>query len=1033
MDATTADGPQNTSWRLYIYDMSTRTWYLIDTGADISVLPPRATDRSNVDKFKLYAANNTIIDTYGERVLKLDLGLRREFLWRFIVADVKYPIIGADLLAHYNLLPDLKNKQLVDSTTSLCSKCRYAETSQVTINSLGSHSPDFSKLLADYPGITQPTARRTCKTAHNTVHLIETTGQPVFAKARRLPPEKLNFVRRMLEDLMRQGDIRPSNSSWASPIHVVKKKGPEKWRLTGDYRRLNAITVPDRYPVPNILDFNANLQGAVVFTSIDIKRAYHQIPVAPSDIPKTAIITPLGLFEYVSTPFGLRNAAQTFQRFIHSILRGLDNVYAYLDDILIASSSRDTHESDVRAVLSRLHDAGIVINSAKSQYFVEEVSFLGYRVNADGIRPDPARVTPITEYKQPEDVAGLRRFMGMINFYRRNIRNAAEIQRRLQVLIKSNRRNDRTKVEWTDDALMAFEEFKRAITEATLLAHPREDAQLVLCTDASNTAVGGALHQMHGQKLEPLAFFSRKLSPTETRYSTYDRELLAIFAAVRHFRNQLEGRQFVIYSDHAPLQYAFTNPSEKASPRVVRQLDFISQFTTDIRYVPGVQNIPADFLSRIEGVGMDYALPYDTIAQSQQNDAELKQFLDTTTGMELKKVVVPGSDKQIYCDVSGTRCRPYLPQPFRKDAFNSVHRLSHPGPGTSAKLAAERYVWPGLKTDCRKWARSCIPCQRAKVGRHTKAPLGEFEATSRFAHLHIDIVGPLPPSKGMTYVITMIDRETRWPEAVPTSSITAEHVASVVVQNWVARFGAPIRITTDQGRQFESELFKHLSSKLGAHKMRTTAYHPAANGRIERWHRPFKAAIMAYATDNWTEILPLVLLGLRSAINSDLGVAPAQLTYGTSLRLPGEFFSDSDADNSIIGAKDFVERLSVALRKFARHSRRHDKSPVYVPASLASCNFVFLRAEFRKGLEPPYTGPHRVITRDNKTVTIDREGKTEKVSIDRVKPAFILSDSPPTVVAPMPPVTSARTTSEAAPPLRRQPPRRVRFQGKYTR
>lgn len=278
----------------------------------------------------------------------------------------------------------------------------------------------------------------------------------------------------------------------------------------------------------------------------------------------------------------------------------------------------------------------------------------------------------------------------------------------------------------------------------------------------------------------------------------------------------------------------------------------------------------------------------------------------------------------------------------------------------------------------------------------------------------------------------MIDRETRWPEAVPTGSITAENVATVLVQHWISRFGAPIRITTDQGRQFESDLFKRLSEKLGTTKIRTTAYHPASNGRIERWHRPLKAAIMAYAADNWVEILPLILLGLRSAINTDLGVSPSQLTYGAELRLPGEFFSVEDEEKSITGAKDFVDRLSAAMRGFARRSRVHGNAPVYVPANLLTCNFVFLRSEMRKGLQCPYTGPYRVIERDDKTITIEREGRTGKVSIDRVKPAYILSDPPPAPFSQTPPVVGAG--KEATQPVRRtQPTRHVRFKGTYSK
>ena len=464
----------------------------------------------------------------------------------------------------------------------------------------------------------QPAMRREGKIKHSTTHVIETKGRPVRARARRLTPEKIKIVKKWFEEALRNGDIRPSKSPWASPLHVTPKKGPEKWRICGDYRGLNAQTKPDRYPVPNLQDFNLELDGATIFSMIDIKRAYHQIPVAEEDFEKMAIITPFGLFESVTMPFGLRNAAQTFQRFLDSLFRDLPHVYVYIDDILVTSCDETTHKKLMRTVLKRLHDAGIVINIAKCQYMKEKVVFLGHEVTKDGIKPDQSRVSAICEYPLPMVVRDLRRFTGVVNFYRRTIPHAAEIQRKLHTIIKTNKKNDQTQLEWTEEAKGAFIEFKTALANATLLAHPKENAELILSTDASDSAIGGALQQKVGKELQPLAFFSRKLSKAEKRYSTYDREFLAIFASIKYFYNQLEGRQFVVYTDHKPLQYAFVSQSEKASPRVIRQLDFIAQFTTDIRYLPGPENVPADALSRIAALQQVPELDYRALQRHRK-------------------------------------------------------------------------------------------------------------------------------------------------------------------------------------------------------------------------------------------------------------------------------------------------------------------------------------------------------------------------------------------------------------------------------
>ena len=212
--------------------------------------------------------------------------------------------------------------------------------------------------------------------------MIETTCQPLTARARRLPPDKLKIARAQLQETMSQGVLRPSKSSWASPIHMAPKKGPQKWRVCGDYRALNAATKPDRYPEPNIMDFNTQLRGAKMFTTIDIKTAYNQIPMNERDIEKTAIITPFGLFEYTGMPYGLRNSAQTWQRYMDTLFRDFDFLYVFIDDILIAFRSAEEHEEHVRRVLVRLQEAGLVINCTKCRYAEQEVDFLSYRVTS---------------------------------------------------------------------------------------------------------------------------------------------------------------------------------------------------------------------------------------------------------------------------------------------------------------------------------------------------------------------------------------------------------------------------------------------------------------------------------------------------------------------------------------------------------------------------------------------------------------------------------------------------------------------------
>ncbi|CAH8608230.1 unnamed protein product, partial [Dicrocoelium dendriticum] len=277
--------------------------------------------------------------------------------------------------------------------------------------------------------------------------------------------------------------------------------------------------------------------------------------------------------------------------------------------------------------------------------------------------------------------------------------------------------------------------------------------------------------------------------------------------------------------------------------------------------------------------------------------------------------------------------------------------------------------------------RNCLPCQRSKVQRHTQAPLGNFTVPdARFSHVHIDTVGPLPPSSGYKYLLTCIDRFTRWPVAVPIADISAETVAHNFVAHWIAHYGVPSTITTDRGAQFESTLFRELTNTLGTKRIRTTTYHPSSNGLVERFHRHLKTALMACSdTTRWTETLPLVLLGLRTTPKADLGCSTAELVYGTTLKLPADLVQPTDID--AIDPSNFVHRLRSSMRELHFIPTRAHSNKCYIPKDLETCSHVWVRNDaVRKPLQPPYEGPFEVIARTEKHHMINKNGKVDAVS-----------------------------------------------------
>lgn len=428
-------------------------------------------------------------------------------------------------------------------------------------------------------------------------------------------------------------------------------------------------------------------------------------------------------------------------------------------------------------------------------------------------------------------------------------------------------------------------------------------------------------------------------------------------------------------------------------------MSYISEFTTDIRHVKGGDNEVADALSRnpvnaINAIMPTLQVDFPALAAAQREDDELKHLLTATTALNLEWIPIPGSEDKVCCDTSVSRTRPFVPASLRRHVFESLHRLPHAGIRPTQRLVTARFVWPGVNRDVRRWAREWVACQRSKIQRHTSTALGTLPTPdSRFDHVHLDIVGPLPPCHGKVYLLTCVDRFTCWAEAIPIADITAETVASAFLYHRVARFGVPSTITTDRGRQFESALFTAISQLMGTSRIRTTAYHPMSNGMVERFHHQLKAALTATEEHNWVEALPLILLGIRSTLKEDIGCSAAELVYATTLRLPGEFFARGSEEASI-ACSDYALRLRNVMSKMRVVPPRPPGSRVvHVDPQLTSCPYVFVRHDaVRRPLQPPYDGPFKVLRRGNKQFTIKRSGREEVASLDRIKPAHMDRD-----------------------------------------
>ena len=428
------------------------------------------------------------------------------------------------------------------------------------------------------------------------------------------------------------------------------------------------------------------------------------------------------------------------------------------------------------------------------------------------------------------------------------------------------------------------------------------------------------------------------------------------------------------------------------------------------------ENAIADLNCVISAIG-DMSIDWEEIARQQVIDPEYRRLRQNArSGLNLKSIDIGRA--QLIVDTSNGPYRPYIPFPSRRRIFDLIHGLGHPGVERTRQTMCAKFVWPSIREDSSRWARECLPCQQAKVTRHVTPPIGTFEVpTRRFEHINMDIV-TLPLSNGFKYLLTAVDRFTRWPIAVPMSDMTAESVVDAFSHGWVQTFGCPSTITTDRGAQFSSDIFKKLAKTWGIKLIMTTPYHPEANGLVERLHRRLKEALIALGAESpseWFWRLPCVLLAIRTTLKPDLGASPADLVFGEGLAVPGASLPSVSASDTQL-ARQRISALADARIEVSRlqpiPTSAHRTPLVHLPQELDTCTHVFVRrGGLQSTLASPYVGPYRVVRRNLTNFTVAIPGRSnEVVSISRVKPVFAEADE-------------AEAAEPASPPPPGRPPR----------
>jgi hypothetical protein len=475
-------------------------------------------------------------------------------------------------------------------------------------------------------------------------HRIRTKNEdPINIKAYRLPPAQTNEIKSQVSKMLKDKIIQESHSPWSAPVHLVPKKmdasGQQKWRMVIDYRRINEITIDDRYPLPNINDLFDMLGKSTYFTTLDLASGYHQIEVQEEDRPKTAFSTPFGLYEFNRMPFGLKTAPATFQRAMDNVLRGLQGIHClvYLDDVIIFSKSLTEHVQKLKAIFDRFRETNLKVQLDKSHFLRKEVLYLGHTITSEGLKPNDDKIEAILKYPLPESVTQIKSFLGLIGYYRKFIKDFAKITKPFTSCLKKGR-----KIVINEEYLQAFETCKKILTNAPLLQFPDFTKQFILTTDASNFAIGAVLSQGTVGADKPVAYASKTLSDTEVKYSTIEKELYAIVWAVKHFRPYLYGNKFIIYTDHRPLAWlcSLKEPNSKLTRWRLR----LEEYDMEIRHKKGLQNTNADALSRIKINALDNDL--DSIfVNIDDKDERLNDIIEELDNIETIELSDSDSDK----------------------------------------------------------------------------------------------------------------------------------------------------------------------------------------------------------------------------------------------------------------------------------------------------------------------------------------------------------------------------------------------------
>jgi transposase InsO family protein len=781
-----------------------------------------------------------------------------------------------------------------------------------------------------------------------------------------LTDTELEVLKAYITENLDKGFIEPSYAPFAAPILFVRKANGQL-RLCVDYRKLNAVTVKDRFPLPLIDETIARLSKAKVFTKLDVRAAFNRIRMHPDSEELTTFRTRYGCFKSKVLPFGLTNGPATFQRYINDVLFDLLDITctAYLDDIIIFSNDPAEHKAHVRQVLERLQAAGLYCDAKKCEFAVTRTKFLGFIISTNGVEVDPEKIAVIVNWKYPKTLKGVQAFLGFCNFYRRFIKGYGKIAKAMNNLTKKG-----VMFNFDSKCKEAFDELKNRLTSTPIIHHYDFGKDTMLETDASDGVVSGVLSQKQKDDFwKPIGYFSKTMLPAECNYPIHDKEMLAIIRAFEQWRTELEGldKPLLVYSDHKALEYFMT--TKNLSARQARWAEFLSRYHFKIMYRSGKQNEKADILTRREDdvrqqnlvkqeirrqallpeSNVDWRVKQEVqlaplqvddsfelinkILQTNRDDESLQDFRDQAATDGNKSIWSLRDGLLLYND------KLYVPEKSSDGTFlrtrlieeaHTQKATAHPGAKKTYHLLKPRYYWNSMGGSVEQYVRNCQACKRSHVPTDkTPGLLHSLPVPDRpWKHISMDFKSFPKDRNGYDTILVVVDRLSKKPISLPCyKTTTARDLARMFIAHVWRYYGAPDSIVSDRGPQFISDFWNQFCTILGVKIKLSTAHHAQTDGQTEIVNKYIDQRLRPFVNwyqDDWSELLPMMDFAQSSLRHESIEQTPFMTILGYEPRTSFDWTPPAPANS----AKEKLNReeaqaLAKRMKSVWEHAQGH--------------------------------------------------------------------------------------------------------------